>query len=909
MDDNSQNRPRASLEINLEATEYSVTAGSSVDVLVVLSNPGSSGDYFKVSLLGISPGWIAYTGQPAVWLPAGGEEKVTFTITPPADLPDVAGTYLARLIVSSQSASDLRKEQELQLKVLPPEKPKGPIGLRLESDEIKAIPGSEIKIPVAIANRTQETDTYDVSVQGVPSSWVVLSTPVVTVPGGLEKKIEVILHLPPPPAVQVGHFPIKISISSQNNPQNKYEAQLKLTVAAFESTGRVGVIMSSIQFSVVPGESMTIPITLENRGLQPDSFRLGVEGIPATWVSTAAPVVSLAPGEKKEVNLAIRPSLTSSTQVGRNKLVITITSLAAPGEIVRVDCILTVAVISQFSVDLDPKQAKAGQLFRVMVKNQGNTQQVFQLSCKSPSDQLVFDYQLPENYPMAGPTTYGQVAPPTTAAGMHPGEPTLVTIPAGESAAFRFSAHPQQRQIVGGEAPYPFTVLVKSQQKQSPTLQGQVLSRGMIPIWVIPLVLFLCIVIFGTAIVLGKVSGNKAGSATQSYLTATALGTSLSETSAAETDQAFISTQAFLTEIAQAVSSTQTAAAYTAVAGAATQTVIAGTDQATGATQTSAFQTLQAVAATETMAALQTSIATQATLTPTPTQQPSQTPTTEVTPTPTQVSLPRFGGVILFTSERDGNPEIYNMDDAGHISRLTNNPAVDMQAVWSPNMQQVAFTTNRDGQNEIYLMNADGSNQVNLTNNPADDQYPTWSIDGQSIAFSTNRDGNYEIYMLNVSSQAVQNLSNNPATDTQPDWVKSTTTDPSGESIVFTTNRDGNPEIYRMKTDGTEPVNLSQNPANDTMAKGSPDGALVVFTTDRDGNQEVYSMTNNGNGATNLTNNPANDFGPCWAPNQAWVGFTTDRDGNREVYILKPNTGEVYNLTRNPSSDTITDWR
>ena len=92
------------------------------------------------------------------------------------------------------------------------------------------------------------------------------------------------------------------------------------------------------------------------------------------------------------------------------------------------------------------------------------------------------------------------------------------------------------------------------------------------------------------------------------------------------------------------------------------------------------------------------------------------------------------------------------MDDAGHMSRLTNNPAVDMQPAWSPNMQKVAFTTNRDGQNEIYLMNADGTNLVNLTNNPADDQYPAWSIDGQSIAFSTNRDGNYEIYVLNVGT-------------------------------------------------------------------------------------------------------------------------------------------------------------
>ena len=40
---------------------------------------------------------------------------------------------------------------------------------------------------------------------------------------------------------------------------------------------------------------------------------------------------------------------------------------------------------------------------------------------------------------------------------------------------------------------------------------------------------------------------------------------------------------------------------------------------------------------------------------------------------------------------------------------------------------KIVFASNRDGNWEIYVMNADGSNQVNLTNNPTADRYPTWS--------------------------------------------------------------------------------------------------------------------------------------------------------------------------------------
>jgi hypothetical protein len=38
----------------------------------------------------------------------------------------------------------------------------------------------------------------------------------------------------------------------------------------------------------------------------------------------------------------------------------------------------------------------------------------------------------------------------------------------------------------------------------------------------------------------------------------------------------------------------------------------------------------------------------------------------------------------------------------------------------------IAFSSNRDGNSEIYVMNADGTNLQRLTNDGAADQYPAW---------------------------------------------------------------------------------------------------------------------------------------------------------------------------------------
>ena len=80
---------------------------------------------------------------------------------------------------------------------------------------------------------------------------------------------------------------------------------------------------------------------------------------------------------------------------------------------------------------------------------------------------------------------------------------------------------------------------------------------------------------------------------------------------------------------------------------------------------------------------------------------------------------------------------------------------------------RILFSSDRDGNREIYIMDMDGSNQTRLTNNPSRDHKPNWSPDGSKIVFNSNRDGKYEIYIMDRNGSNLKQLTDNPIGNSQ----------------------------------------------------------------------------------------------------------------------------------------------
>jgi hypothetical protein len=272
-------------------------------------------------------------------------------------------------------------------------------------------------------------------------------------------------------------------------------------------------------------------------------------------------------------------------------------------------------------------------------------------------------------------------------------------------------------------------------------------------------------------------------------------------------------------------------------------------------------------------------------------------------------ALPVQNGNIFFTSERDGNREIYSMrPDGSDQTDLSHNSATDDWAE-SQGDGGVHFASNRTGDFDIYSMNSFGSVVVG-TPRPGNDIQPAL---GLCKAWVSDRDGNNEIYSDCVSGASPGNYTANPASDTEPSWFPN-----GGLGFVFSSDRDGNSEIYEMYWDDSndlfirgEPGHLfrvTTNPATDSAPSFSPnsDGRLL-FETTRDGNYEVYVMASDGT-LTNLTNNAASDRKPAWSPDGSKIVFQSLRDGNFEIYAMNADGTGVTRLTNSSGADVNPVW-
>lgn len=164
------------------------------------------------------------------------------------------------------------------------------------------------------------------------------------------------------------------------------------------------------------------------------------------------------------------------------------------------------------------------------------------------------------------------------------------------------------------------------------------------------------------------------------------------------------------------------------------------------------------------------------------------------------------GSRIVFNALLPGAtaPDIFVINSNGTgLVPLTDSPAVDFFPAWSPDGTKIAFVSNRSGIGQVWVMNADGSNQVQLTcDSIQKGQVPDWSPDGSKIAYATET---FDIWVIKFNpdpsecagSEQPQQLTSGAPREWGTAWS------PDGRQIAFTTIDDRLVRV--MNADGTDP--------------------------------------------------------------------------------------------------------
>jgi Tol biopolymer transport system component len=292
-----------------------------------------------------------------------------------------------------------------------------------------------------------------------------------------------------------------------------------------------------------------------------------------------------------------------------------------------------------------------------------------------------------------------------------------------------------------------------------------------------------------------------------------------------------------------------------------------------------------------------------------PTDSPQPVPSETASPTPPVVvarSVPSIAYQARMPGEARWSVFVMSSDGSERIALAEGQSGFLSAPTWSPDGSQIAFVSDRDGNPDIWVMDSDGSNQVNLTSHDAKDHSPAWSPDGEWIAFASVRDSLYwELYLIRPDGSDLQRLTWwEDASDLSPTWS------PDGTRLAFASKRDGNWEIYAMHRDGSNLVRLTDNPADDTNPAWSGDGSRIAFVSTRDGYAEIYVMPVVGGEATNISNAPfSTEHGPTWSPDGGRLAFYSDRDGDWDIYVMVSDGSDVVKLTGDSSNDQVPAWR
>ena len=262
---------------------------------------------------------------------------------------------------------------------------------------------------------------------------------------------------------------------------------------------------------------------------------------------------------------------------------------------------------------------------------------------------------------------------------------------------------------------------------------------------------------------------------------------------------------------------------------------------------------------------------------------------------PVSAGYPGANGRLAFALNVGGNVDVYSSTPDGNgLRRLTDSPAFEACAAYSPDGMLIAYCSEESGLVEIWTMTKNGKDRRQLTHLNGRMTFPDFSPDARHVAFSgrlTLDQPTSDVYAVDANGENLAVLTTDPADDSFPAYS------PDGSTIVFLSSRSGINQVWLMDTDGGNQRQLTFDAAvKGQLPEWSPDGTHIAYVAHIDftGGQ-IWVMDADGANQHLLVDLPGNLFGPAWSPDGTQIAFASGLP-NRGQYVMNADGSDIHQV-------------
>ncbi|HEV8487385.1 MAG TPA: protein kinase [Blastocatellia bacterium] len=299
-------------------------------------------------------------------------------------------------------------------------------------------------------------------------------------------------------------------------------------------------------------------------------------------------------------------------------------------------------------------------------------------------------------------------------------------------------------------------------------------------------------------------------------------------------------------------------------------------------------------------------------------------------------SLSRDGKMIAYRSTKNAMRNmlfVVQVDD-GSETQITNDEWINTSPVWSPDDQQIAFASLRQGQASIYscpssggtptlikivgtgnlmvrhwskdvifyqfdgnlfkldVATTDASEITNFAPSTVENRYFSISPDESQIAYCDKVNGQADIWVMPAQGGNPSRLTNDSEDDSRPCWH------PDGRRVFYNTHQDNRDQINMAYTDGGDPVRVTRFEGDYGLIGVSPDGSKIFYFNDKE-ESDIWGVTTDAGQQFDVSSGIESEFWTDVSPDGTRIVFQSNSEP-KPIRVLE-NSAILVTLPTNPA--------